>query len=81
MVYEGRSMGRLLVIVGREEPARYAYLRHVFASETVEVIVDRRREERRRREAATAFDKRRAERRMRSITQDLHSLGWALVRR
>ena len=74
-------MGRLLVIVGREEPARYAYLRHVFASETVEVIVDRRGEERRRREAAPSFDRRRSERRVRSITQDIQSLGWALVRR
>jgi hypothetical protein len=74
-------VGRLLVIVGREEPARYAYLRHVFASETVEVITDRRREERRRREMAPPFDKRRGERRVRSILQDLHSLGWALVRR
>jgi len=74
-------MGRLLVIVGREEPARYAYLRHVFASETVEVIVDRRSEERRRREAAPSFDRRRSERRVRSITQDIQSLGWALVRR
>ena len=74
-------MARLLVIVSRNEPSRTTYLKYVFASETVEVIVDRRREERRRREAATAFDKRRAERRIRSITQDLHSLGWALVRR
>ncbi len=74
-------MGRLLVIVAREELARYQYLRHVFASETVEVIVDRRREDRRRRENQTTFDRRRSDRRIRNITQDLRSLGWALVRR
>jgi len=74
-------VGRLLVIVAREELARYAYLKHVFASETVEVLVDRRHEERRRRQTAPAFDKRRGERRVRSIAQDLQSLGWALVRR
>ncbi len=74
-------MGRLLVIVAREELARYAYLKHVFASETVEVIVDRRRGERRQHERAPAFDKRRGDRRVRNVTQDLQGLGWALVRR
>ena len=35
----------LLVIVSRTEPSRFTYLKHVFASETVDVILDRRGDE------------------------------------
>lgn len=74
-------MGRLLVIVARGESARYAYLKHVFASDTVEIIVDRRHAVRRREDSPPAVDRRRGDRRHRNVDQDLRTLGWALVRR
>lgn len=73
-------MARLLVIVPRTEPARYAYLKHVFARVGVEVIPDRRLGERRRCREPTTAERRRADRRVRDITKDLQTLGWALVR-
>lgn len=73
-------MNRLLVIVAREELARYASLKRIFASESADVLLDRRRGERRRRESPTALERRRGDRRVRSISQDLRTLGWALVR-
>ena len=33
-------MPRMLLIVSRTEPGRYAYVRHIFANETVDVIMD-----------------------------------------
>jgi serine/threonine-protein kinase RsbT len=72
---------RVLVIVEREDLARYASLKRVFASESAEVILDRRRGERRGRQSPPQTDRRRADRRVRSIAQDLRTLGWALVRR
>ncbi len=73
-------MSRLLVIVAREELARYASLKHIFASESADVLLDRRRGERRRGESPTALERRRGDRRVRNITPDLQTLGWALVR-
>jgi hypothetical protein len=76
-------VARLLVIVSRKEPSRTTYLKHVFASETVDVMLDRRAEERRRfplREQ-TAVERRRGDRRQRDITKDLQTYGWAVVRR
>ena len=35
-------MSRLLLVVVREEPGRYAYFKHTYSSDTVEVIIDRR---------------------------------------
>jgi len=76
-------MARLLVIVSRNEPSRTTYLKHVFASETVDVNLDRRAEERRRfplRERR-AVERRREDRRQRDIAKDLQTYGWAVVRR
>ena len=76
-------MARLLVIVSRNEPSRTTYLKYVFASETVDVILDRRAEERRRfplRERR-AVERRREDRRQRDITEDLQTYGWTVVRR
>ena len=76
-------MARLLVIVSRKEPSRTTYLNHVFAGETVDVILDRRAEERRRfplRERR-AVERRREDRRQRDITEDLQTYGWTVVRR
>jgi hypothetical protein len=73
-------MGRLLLVVSRKEPERYAYLQHILGSETVDVILDRRVEERRGRQTPVVVERRRAERRQRDITDDLRTLGWAVVR-
>ena len=62
-------MAQLFVIVSRAEPARHAYLKHVFGSPTVDVILDRRHDERRR-----------DERRRRDVTKDLQTFGWTVVR-
>ena len=76
-------MARLLVIVSRTEPSRGSYLKHVFASETVDVILDRRAEERRRFPLGdrAAAERRRGDRRQRDTTEDLKTYGWAVVRR
>src|SRR5438046_9264499 len=72
---------RVLVIVEREDLARYASLKRVFASESADVILDRRRGERRGRPSPPSVERRRGDRRVRSIAQELRTLGWALVRR
>src|SRR3989441_7135229 len=62
----------LLVIVSRTEPSRLTYLKHVFASDTAEVILDRRVDEGR-----AATEKPDEGRRKRGITKDLQTDGWA----
>jgi len=78
-----RSMlvARLLIIVSRAQPTQYTYLQHVFGRETGDVIVDRRARERRWRQKLVAVEERRGDRRQRDITNDLRTVGWALVRR
>ena len=73
----------LLLIVSRTDPSRGPYLKHVFASETVDVILDRRAEERRRFPLGdrAAAERRRGDRRQRDTTEDLKTYGWAVVRR
>jgi hypothetical protein len=79
---EGGSLTPLLrIIVSRTVPSRFTYLKHVFASETVEVILDRRVKKRRQSGERVAAEKRHAERRQQDITEDLQKIGWALVRR
>ena len=73
-------LGRLLVIVSRDGPRRFEYLRHLYERETVEVIVDRRVRERRRRHELTINERRCATRRRRSVTEELENFGWTLVR-
>jgi hypothetical protein len=70
----------LLLIVSRAEPSRFTYLKHVFANETVDVLLDRRVEERRR-HARLAAESRHEDRRQRDIAKDLQRDGWSLVRR
>lgn len=75
-------MARLLVIVSRTESSRITYLKHVFASETTDVILDRRAKARRRfplRERAAA-ERRSGDRRQRDVTEDLQTYGWTVVR-
>jgi len=71
----------LLIIVSRTNPAQHTYLKHVFGSQTEDVILDRRVGERRQHPAPVAAERRRIERRQRDISQDLQISGWALVRR
>lgn len=73
--------GRLLVIVSRDAPGRFAYLKHLYGSETVEVIVDRRVRERRRRHQLAVNERRWQSRRRRPVTEELDNFGWTLVRR
>jgi len=74
-------VARLLLIVSATEPARYTYLKHVFGSETADVILDRRVGERRQLVKRVAPERRRGDRRERDLTKDLQTFGWALVRR
>ena len=74
-------MASLLIIVSRTNPAQHTYLKHVFGSQTEDVILDRRVGERRERLARAVPERRRGERRQRDITNDLQVSGWALVRR
>jgi len=73
----------LLVIVSRTELSRFTYLKHVFASDTAEVILDRRVDEPRRLRLGdqAATEKPDEDRRRRDITKDLQTYGWAVVRR
>jgi len=73
-------MSRLLLVVVREEPKRYAYFRHTYSSETVEVIIDRRLTDRRSSDKPVSPDRRQGSRRRRDVSVDLQTFGWALVR-
>jgi hypothetical protein len=77
---QGQDVAWLLLIVSRTEPARYQYLKDAFASETVDVVTDRRVAERRRREGRTWAERRRGDQRQLDTTVDLRTFGWALVR-
>src|SRR4029450_6919316 len=72
---------RLLVIVSRDAPGRFAYLKHLYGNETVEVIVDRRVRERRRRYQLVVNERRWQGRRRRNLSEELDNFGWTLVRR
>jgi len=71
----------LLFIVSRSEPKRYMYLKHEFADESKEVILDRRGSDRRQRQRPPPVERRHLERRQRDITPELRASGWAVLRR
>lgn len=71
----------MILVVSRKEPARFAYLKHVFASEAVDVILDRRLEERRQSPQPVAVERRRGDRRVRLPTTEFERFGWSIVRR
>jgi hypothetical protein len=73
-------MSRLLLVVVREEPRRFAYFKHAYSSDTVEVIVDRRQSDRRRGDRPVGLNRRQASRRRRDLSPELQTFGWALVR-
>jgi len=68
------------LIVSRQEPTRYPYLKYVYSNEATEVIFDRRVAERREREKSPASERRRADRRIRDVSDALKAHGWVLVR-
>jgi hypothetical protein len=74
-------MSRLLLVVAPTAPARLAYFKYLYGSETVEVILDRRVSQRRRRRELVIRERRQTSRRRRDITEEIQTFGWALVRR
>lgn len=75
-------MGRLVFVVSRTQPERYAFLKRAFeGEEAVEIVLDRRHGERRRQPATCAQERRRRDRRARLGTGELDRLGWTLIRR
>jgi hypothetical protein len=74
-------MADLLFVVSRTEPKQYFYLKHAFADERRDVVLDRRVGERRRSLRPSTVDRRHIDRRQRDVTRELQSAGWALVRR
>ena len=73
-------MAHFYLIVSQQEPNRYPYFKHVYANETMEVILDRRLAERRERQARPASERRRTDRRMRNVSDALKQYGWVLAR-
>ena len=72
---------RYLLIVSRAEPTLYEYLKNQFAGRPhVDVVLDRRHRQRRQRAALAPLERRQAERRQRSVDEDLASLGVAITR-
>ena len=74
-------MADLVFIVSRTEPRQYLYLKHVFADESRDVVLDRRMGERRRSLRPSRIERRHIDRRQRDVTRELQSSGWVLVRR
>ena len=72
---------RYLVIISRDEPKLFDYLKNQFAGRPhVDVVLDHRHGQRRQRAAFAALERRQAERRQRLLDEDLASLGVAIAR-
>ena len=72
---------RYLVIISRAEPKLHEFLKNQFAGRPhVDVVFDRRHGQRRQRVALAPRERRQAERRQRSVDEDLASLGVAITR-
>jgi len=74
-------MADLVFIVSRADPRRYRYLKHVFADDSSDVVVDRRMGERCRSLQPPLIERCHIDRRQRDITGELQTAGWALGRR
>jgi hypothetical protein len=74
-------MADLVFIVSRTEPKHYLYLKHEFADESRDVVLDRRAGERRRSQRPLPTERRHIQRRRRDVTRELQSSGWAVARR
>jgi len=73
-------MADWVFIVSRTDPKQYQYLKHEFANESMDVVLDRRAGERRRRQRPLPTERRHMDRRHRDVTWELQSSGWAVVR-
>lgn len=75
------KLRKQLLVVARENPHIYEYLKRMFAgNETLEVVMDRRKGDRRAQGAAQLPERRRsADRRRQEVDQHLRALGWAIV--
>jgi len=73
-------LARVLYIVSRENPSLYNHLRATLETATVEVIFDRRSGERRQGDDPPEVERRRADRRTRSIADELERAGWVEIR-
>jgi hypothetical protein len=78
---EDLALAKHLLIVASHRRELYEQVKRAFAGhESVEVILDRRAGERRQRKGAPALEKRRRDRRSRSvIDEQLRTIGWSLV--
>jgi hypothetical protein len=78
---EDLAIAKHLLIVARHRRELYEEVKRAFAGhESVEVILDRRGGERRQRKGAPTLDKRRRDRRSRSVIEEqLRTIGWSLV--
>lgn len=78
---EDLAIAKHLLVVARHRRELYEQVKRAFAGhESVEVILDRRAGERRQRKGASALDRRRRNRRSRSvIDEQLRTIGWSLV--
>ena len=68
-------MADLVFIVSRTEPKQYFYLKHEFAGEGRDVVLDRRLGERRRSLRPPPVERRHIDRRHRDVTRELRSSG------
>ena len=75
------KLRRQLLVVARDRPHIYEYLKRMFAgNETLEVIMDRRTTDRRRHGMSNLPERRRSgDRRRQEIDSHLRALGWAIV--
>jgi hypothetical protein len=75
------KLRKQLLVVARENPHIYEYLKRMFAgNETLEVVLDRRGGDRRGQGMAKLPDRRRSnDRRHQEIDSQLRALGWAIV--
>jgi hypothetical protein len=81
VVSSDRKPVRFLLVVSRQNPARFQELRRIFGDiGNTDVIVDRRRAEPRAARIPTPMTRQHAERRQRNIEDDLRMTGWALLR-
>ena len=79
----GRAVDRTMhyVIVARDREALYQHFKDSFAGNpTVSVILDRRSGERRGGAPGLGIERRRRDRRWKSVNEQLHVMGWAVVR-
>lgn len=71
----------LVIVVSRTELNRYMYLKHLYADQGMDVVLDRRLGERRQRVMPPRVERRHMERRAyRDITSELQATGWAVLR-